>query len=360
MSEKTTDQPAPQQTDFNWRRWIYPALLAIIYFSYFSYMTLSESWGLFEEHWPVSLTMTGGSFIAGATAEGGAAVAFPVFTKVLEIPAPDARTFGLMIQAVGMTTAGVVIIAQRIPILPEVILWVTLGGAIGQVLGTFLIVMPNPYPRLLFTFIAAAFGLALALSRWVIIWDPRTTVRRWHGIQKARFVGLGIAGGIFAAQTGSGIDMLTFIVLTLAFGINEKISTPTTVIIMGLNSIVGAFLHIGIKQDVGVVWEYWLVAVPIVILGAPLGATVASYLKRDHIIIFLLTLITIEVFTTIWLVPIALEHAVITGIAVLAFVAWFFQLLAYRKRVIAPMKRTMEMQALSLDDLKKSDTELEF
>ncbi len=356
MSDQVNDPP---KAGFDWRRWIYPALLAVIYISYVGYMTLSDNWGLFQEHWPVSVTMTGGSFIAGATAEGGAAVAFPVFTKVLEIPAPDARTFGLMIQAMGMTTAGVVIVARRIPILPEVILWVSLGGAVGQVLGTFLIVMPNPYPRLMFTFIAAAFGVALALSRWVIIWDPRTTVRRWHGIQKARFVGLGIAGGIFAAQTGSGIDMLTFIVLTLAFGINEKISTPTTVIIMGLNSIVGAFLHIGIKQDVGIVWEYWLVAVPIVILGAPLGATVASYLKRDHIIVFLLTLITIEVFTTIWLVPIEPEHAVITGIAVLLFVAWFYQLLNYRKTHIAPMKRTMEMQALSPEALHKAENDLE-
>ena len=109
------------------RRLVYPALLLVIYVAWFSYMFSSNSWHLLREFWPVSLTMSLGSFVAGATAEGGAAIAFPVFTKVLHIPAADTRTFGLMIQAVGMTMAGVVILLQRVKILPRVIAWVSLG-----------------------------------------------------------------------------------------------------------------------------------------------------------------------------------------------------------------------------------------
>ena len=86
-------------------------------------MAVSDSWNLFTEFWPVSLTMTMGSFVAGATADGGAAIAFPVFTKELSIPHEDARTFGLMIQSVGMSMAALVIIVRRVPILPRVILW---------------------------------------------------------------------------------------------------------------------------------------------------------------------------------------------------------------------------------------------
>ncbi len=325
---------------------VYPALLVVIYVSWFSYMFLANKWDLFKEFWEISLTMTAGSFIAGATAEGGAAVAFPVFTKALHIAPAEARTFGLMIQAVGMTTAAIVIYARQIPVLTKVIWWVSLGGILGQILGTFVFVMPNPYPRILFTFVAAVFGVAMFISRWIIQWEPRQNIKNWDQLMPLRFGLLGIAGGIFAAQTGSGIDMLTFVVLTLAFGINEKISTPTTVVIMGLNSIVGFFLHGAIAQDIGIAWDYWLVAVPIVVIGAPLGATVSAKLKRDHIIIFLLSLITLEVFTTIWLVPIKPIHMLITGLAVLGCAVWFWSLLNYRNRVIAPIRETQTFRAI--------------
>lgn len=222
------------------------------------------------------------------------------------------------------------------------------GGILGQIAGTFFIVMPNPYPRILFTFIAAAFGVAMFISRWVLEWEPRSTLRGWDVWQKGRFVAMGIVGGWFAAHTGSGIDMLTFIVLTLAFGINEKISTPTTVIIMALNSLVGFFLHGVVARDIGIAFDYWLVAIPIVVVGAPFGAIAASYLPRDAIIIFLLSLITLEVFTTIWLVPMTMENILVTAIAVVICLAWFALLLDYRRKQIAPLRRTMEMKALGL------------
>jgi len=320
--------------NFSVRRFVYPALLLVIYVSWFSYMFLSNSWDLFYEYWPVSLTMTLGSFVAGATAEGGAAVAFPVFTKVLHIPSVDARTFGLMIQAVGMTMAAVVIWVQRVKVLPRVIAWVTFGGIFGQLVGTYLISIPNPYPKILFTFVATAFGVAMIISRWWMNWAPREDLPEWHNQYKALFFFIGIFGGTFAAQTGSGIDMLTFIVLTLAFGIDEKISTPTTVTIMGLNSIVGFFLHGVISQDIGIAWNYWLVAVPIVILGAPLGAYVASKVNRDGIIKFLLFLIGVELVTTILLIPFTNTAIMITATVVLFATICFVAMLRYRERTL--------------------------
>lgn len=316
------------------RKLIYPGLLTVLYLSWFSYMMWSDSWHLFQTYWPVSLTMTLGSFVAGATAEGGAAIAFPVFTKVLHIASTDARTFGLMIQAVGMTMAGAVILAKGVKILPKVILWATAGGAIGQVVGAYWLYLPNPYPKILFTFTAAVFGFALIVSRWGLQWEPRATLFRWSGAERSIFFFIGIVGGAFAAITGSGIDMLTFIVLTLAFGINEKISTPTTVIIMALNSIVGFALHGLVLQDIGVAWNYWLVAVPIVVIGAPLGAVAASRLKRDHIILFLLSLITIELVTTIWLVPFSPTAMRVTAAAVFVCSLGFAAMLIYRQRVV--------------------------
>ncbi|MEM7126860.1 MAG: sulfite exporter TauE/SafE family protein [Chloroflexota bacterium] len=334
QNDQSTVLPKINFPQINHRKAIYPSLLVVLYAVWGSYMMWSDSWYLFRELWPVSLTMTLGSFVAGATAEGGAAIAFPVFTKVLHIASTDARTFGLMIQAVGMTMAGIVILIQRVKVLPRVILWATLGGVIGQVIGTFWVHLPNPYPKILFTFTAAVFGLALIISRWGVQWEPRATLHRWTGTERGIFLAIGICGGTFAAITGSGIDMLTFIVLTLAFGINEKISTPTTVIIMAINSIVGFALHGLVLQDIGVAWSYWLVALPIVVIGAPLGATVASRAKRDQIIFCLLTLITLELVTTIILVPFSPTAMRVTALAVAACSFGFGGLLLYRQCMV--------------------------
>lgn len=320
----------------NFRAAVYPLTLAIIYSSWLTFMMTENAWHLFQDHWTVTVTMTLGSFVAGATAEGGAAIAFPVFTKVLNIAPPNARTFGLMIQAVGMSAAGIVIFARRIKVLPRVIFWVTIGGIFGQYLGTFYIILPNPYPRILFTFVAAVFGVALYVSRFHLKWEPISDMPFWGGGQAAMFAVIGLLGGIFAAQTGSGIDMLTFVVLTLMFGLNEKVSTPTTVIIMALNSIAGFFFHGVVAQDIGIAWEYWLVAIPIVIIGAPLGATIASRITRDAIIYFLLFLISLEVVTTVWLVSFSRQNWIVTAIAVVVFAVLFIGMLIYRSRRVAP------------------------
>jgi uncharacterized membrane protein YfcA len=287
-------------------------------------------WGLYQQHWPVAVTMTLGSFVAGATAEGGAAIAFPVFTKALAIPASDARTFGLLIQSVGMTMAAIMIFVQRGRVLPRVILWVTLGGVCGQALGTAWLVIPPPYPRLLFTGVAAAFGGALAWSRWVIGDTPRRHISDWGYSNCAIFVGVGILGGVFAAQTGSGIDMATFILLTLVFGIDEKISTLTTVVIMAINSLVGVTARACITADLGVAVDYWLVAIPVVVIGAPLGAVACSRMSRDPIIRFLLFLIGIEVVTTLWLVPMDRVSATVSAVGMAACATLFAVLLRAR------------------------------
>ena len=312
------------------RLWAYPAVLLVVYVTWTTYMFASDSWSLFADFWPVSLTMTLGSFVAGATAEGGAAIAFPVFTKVLSIPPEDARTFGLMIQSVGMSMAALVIIVRRVPILPRVILWVSLGGVGGQIVGTFWLSLGAPYSKILFTFVAAVFGVALSISRWGLKWEPRGALPSFGRGSMAMYVAIGIAGGAFAANTGSGIDIATFIVLTLAIGINEKVSTPTTVIIMAINSVVGFALQGLVVGDLGIAFSYWLVAIPVVVIGAPLGAFAASYATRDMIIGLLLTLISLELVTTLILIPFTPVAIAVTAAAVVACTAGFWAMLRYR------------------------------
>lgn len=317
------------------RRWAYPVPLAIIIITWFVYLTVNQRWDLYLDYWPMSLTMLFGSFVAGSTPQGGAAVAFPVFTKLLQITSSDSRTFGFMIQSIGMTMASVLILARGIKILPRVVLWVTLGSVLGTTLGTYVFIMPDPFPRILFTLGATAFGIALVISRWVLKWEPRKELPGWGPGYLLLFVLVGIFGGIFSAQTGSGADMITFVVLTLAFGIDEKISTPTTVIIMGLNSLVGFFLHGVVSQDIGIVWNYWIVAAPVVAFGAPLGAYVVSRVSRDVLIVFVLFLITVEMTTTILLIPFTGSMVTVTALVLGGCALSFFVMLYFRQKRVA-------------------------
>ncbi len=311
--------------------WVYPAVLVVCYMVWVLYMTMSSQWGLFLDYWAASVTMILGSFVAGSTAAGGGAVAFPVFTKVLNLTSQDACVFSLMIQSFGMGMAALFILTRRIPLLPKVILYTSLGGVIGQVLGTFWLIIPGAYPKILFTFVITVFGVVLYISTYILKWRPLTKMPEWNVWRKWAFFSVGIVGGVFAAQVGSGIDTLAFVVLTLAFGIDEKISVPSSVIIMAINAWVGFFLHGVVLDDIGPMWEYWLVAVEVVILGAPLGAFVVMKINRHAVINFLLVLISIELVTTLVLIPIRTPMQIgVTLGAVIFFGLFFWLLLHYR------------------------------
>lgn len=317
------------------RRRAYPALATTVVLIWFFYFALNHRWEHFSDYWPMSLTMLFGSFIGSSTPQGSAAVGFPVLTKLLQIPAADSRTFGLMVQSVGMTLASVLILARSIRILPKVILWTTLGSALGIILGTYFFTIPDPYPRILFTLGITTFGVALFISRWGLKWTPRHALPGWGVGYLLLFILVGVVGGFLTAQTGSGANIVTFVVLTLAFGIDEKIGTPTSVIIMALNSLVGFFLHGVVSHDIGIVWNYWLVTVPIVAFGAPLGAYVVSRVSRDVLIMFVLFLISIEMITTLLLIPFSSSMVTVIAFVLGGCALSFFAMLCYRQKWLA-------------------------
>lgn len=262
-------------------------------------------WGMFEETWPISLTMVFGSFVAGATAEGGGAVAFPVFTKLLGIASHDAKVFAFMIQSFGMTMAALVIWLRGIRVLWNVIAVGLAAGVAGLLTGEIFLTLPEPYPKLLFSTVAGVFGVFLIYNRWWVGHSPVDTVMLDRPLALAVVMITGFLGGMVASVVGVGLDMLIFIVLTLYFGVNEKVSTPTTVVMMGLLSVVGFLWHLQIPGHINNdLWRYWMSAVPVVIFGAPLGAWFCSRIRRDQLILFLLILIVVELVSTILLVPV--------------------------------------------------------
>ncbi len=280
-------------------------------------MHLMEWWGMLRELWPISLTMVFGSFVAGATAEGGGAIAFPVFTKLFGIASEDAKIFAFMIQSFGMTMAGLVIWLRRIPVLWNVLALALLSGVVGLLIGEHLPAMPEPFPKLIFTTLAAVFGTFLIYNRWWVNALPYKRVLLNRPAHVNMIILTGLLGGLASSVVGVGLDMLIFIVLTLYFAVDEKISTPTTVVMMGLLSVVGFFWHGVVEGSIhGDLWRYWMSAVPVVIFGAPLGAWVCSKITRDQLIYVLLVLILIEVATSAWLIRVGWHGWLLIGVLV--------------------------------------------
>ena len=132
---------------------------------WFPLISVQGRWGDFLDHFPMTLTMIAGSFIAGATSEGGGAVAFPVLTLAFNVSPAVARDFALMIQAVGMTAASVVIIRSRIPVAWEAVGPVSLGGVLGILGGLTWVapILPAPMIKIFFCCLWLSFAVALHL-----------------------------------------------------------------------------------------------------------------------------------------------------------------------------------------------------
>lgn len=259
---------------------------------------------ILQKHWQIPISMVFGSIISGATSEGGGAIAFPVFTKILAIPASDAKVFSLAIQSVGMVAASIAILMMHIQVLWRVIAWVSLGGIIGMLIGAVALssLLAADTIRILFTVMAVSLAVTLMLlnTDYRLSHVTMPIIRYQEAII---LVMAGVLGGIVSGLVGSGIDMVCFSVLVLLFRISESIATPTSVILMAIHSVFGSLLQLFVLEGVNEqVQAYWLAAVPIVVVGAPLGAFFCSRMQSLHIRYLLITLIMVELISTLWLI----------------------------------------------------------
>lgn len=278
-------------------------ILVLMVWSAWFFYTSPNSLALIQNHWQVSITMVFGSIIAGATSEGGGAIAFPIFTKVLNIPPSDAKVFSLAIQSVGMVAASITIFMMRIKVLWRVIAWVSLGGILGMLLGSFYLapVLAPMFIRMLFTVLAVSLALTLIFLNAGFRLNP-ASIPEIRVKEAVLLLVVGVLGGAVSSLVGNGIDMLCFSVLVLLFRVSESIATPTSVVLMAINSVVGILLHLFVLGGVNAqVQAYWLSAVPVVIIGAPLGVFFCSRMHHLHIRYLLIALIFIELLSSLWL-----------------------------------------------------------
>ncbi len=279
-------------------------------------------------HWQVSLTMIFGSLVGGGTSEGGGAIAFPVMTKALAIPAPQARLFTFAIQSVGMGAATLTIALNRVPVEWRAIRngapWAVLGVVVSA-----LALAPRldaPSVRLLFTAILVSLGLALAISRRCAP-DRLDALARVGSKERAALFVAGLAGGMLSGAAGLGENTVMFALLVLGFRVCERVVTPTTVVLLTFVSWAGFATHVFLMADfTGPVVDMWLAAVPIVAIGAPTGALICTRMSRDTIVRLLYVLISVEFVSTLLLVPMSGERAILFGLAIVGFTLICFQM----------------------------------
>jgi len=282
------------------------AILAIMVWTAWFYLAGPNPWIYIQEYWQVSVTMIFGSLIAGATSEGGGAVAFPVFTKLLHINPTDAKVFSLAIQSIGMTSASLVIVYLGIKVEWRVIFWASLGGALSIIPSSMWLapLLPPPVLKMSFTAMITSFALTLfVLNRREerLCHDDLPLIRTQ---EKAILIGAGFLGGIMSGLVGTGIDIVTFSFIVLLFRLSEKVGTPTSVILMSINTLIGFALHgLVLEKFTPQVQAYWFAAMPIVVIGAPVGAMICNLLNRIVIARILILLIAFELITSLWLIP---------------------------------------------------------
>ena len=312
--------------------------------------------GRVVDNWEAALTMLFGSFLAGSSPEGGGAVAFPVFTKALEVPGPVARTFGLSIQAVGMTMASISILLSGRRLHRRAAVVGSAVAIVGFAVGAGAFGRPDEvfWPSVVGSaWVKATFSIVLATTSILMVRHLRQqrTVGHdafgelgsaWTGRYDMALVVVALLGGFLSSLTGTGANIVVFLFLVVLVGVGPKAALPTAILVMTSVSIVG-FVLFGLvdgQLDVALVGDrvtavggqevpealaegrsdllgLWLAAVPVVVWGAPLGSLVASLVEERHLVRFVALLAAVEVATTVVLVPeLRTEPALILYLAV--------------------------------------------
>lgn len=342
--------------------WIAYGLSAAVTLAWVVYVSLTGQWGRVLEHVEAAAAMVFGSFVAGSTPQGGGAIAFPVFTKMLMVPGDAARSFALIIQAVGMTAASAHIVLDRRRLDWRALLLVGGSASLGFLVGLVVLAdpaepfwaarIPGPFVRVTFTILLGAMAAMIWLGMRSPARQVRPAVPRDNRRVVAALVLAGFVGGIVSSLVGSGADVLTYLAVVILLDVDPKIGVPTSVVVMTLISILGlVVLGVGDGQlavepstdgrgvvavshqwvgdvapgeDVEVaflgpvdgprpdrppiplvrfdVFGLWLAALPVVVWGAPLGALFVARITRRGVVVFVALLALAELVSTLALV----------------------------------------------------------
>uniref|UniRef100_A0A8R1XQN0 Membrane transporter protein n=2 Tax=Onchocerca TaxID=6281 RepID=A0A8R1XQN0_ONCVO len=301
----------------------------------------------FQEKYTMSIVMIFGALIGGMTTEGGGAVAFPIMTLALNISPIVARDFSFMIQSCGMTAASFTILFMGILVEWHSILFSTFGAIFGVIFGLEIIdPLMTPAEKKM-TFVSVFFSFAIAL--FILNFEKkRKTFNKIDQFTVSKALSLminGFAGGIFTGIAGSGIDIYSFSILTLFFRISEKVATPTSVILMAANSMVGFFwrhfMQNAIQQES---WEYFAVCIPIVVIFAPIGSFIASCLHRLTLASFIYILETTALVSALLIIKLDWPLIILTISIIIGSLIFYITMSQCGKKLMIQKIKPLEMK----------------
>lgn len=243
------------------------------------------------EHWFYPAIMVLGAFVAGVTPEGGGVVAFPVLNIFIGIERTMARDFSLMIQSIGMTSASIFILTHSSNNIRayKPMLWLIPVSFMGFIVGMQVLQsIPVVIIQALFLSLIATFAVIYYLS------DHRGNERTLKLTKKFDHlitIPILFLGGMCASLFGTGADIILYTLLVTRFGMQEKIATHMSIMMMAGISILGfAYRHF---YDAGLTQyqvQTWLCAYPVVLFMAPLGAYVLKHLNKEWMLKFICVL----------------------------------------------------------------------
>lgn len=257
-------------------------------------------WPEIKQHWPMSIVMIGGGFVAGSTPMGGGTVAFPILVLVFGQNPSNARNFAIMIQGLGSTSAFLSMVGRGIPLPFRFLAGSSSGAAIGFLLGTFLIAphVQGSMVKLLFACLWMSFGL-LTLFRNIEICGLHGPGPLANPGTELAGLAAGLAGGMLASIIGVGVEMCVYAVMVLVFRADLRIAIPTAVAATGLASLEGAALHLWIGDIDRQTAMNWLAAGPVVLFGVPFGTWLSGRLPRIQVLYFVSWLCVLQFLWTV-------------------------------------------------------------
>jgi len=314
-------------TSFRSQLKIFLFLAILMVLGWAAFMSLTHNWYLFKDNWFMTVTMIFGSFVAGASSEGGGAIAYPAMTLLFNIGPDVARNFSFAIQSFGMSFAAIWIFLSKIKIEKNYLLIAGIGGAIGIIFGSYFIVplITPSYAKMRFVSFWLSFGMALWVVNFVQKRDSKEQLPVLTTYQKIELLLIGVLGGMFSSVFGNGIDICTFAFVVLKYGLSEKVATPTSVILMASNAILGTILNVFVLDTMQAeAINYLLVCLPVVIFGAPLGAFVINQIGRKSIARILITIIVVQFITALIIIRPSFMNLIFSlGIFLLGIAVFF-------------------------------------
>ena len=131
------------------------------------------------------------------------------------------------------------------------------------------------------------------------------------------------------------------------FSLNEKVATPTSVILMAVNTVIGfawrETMGGGVAMDA---WNYWWLCVPVVVVGAPFGARFIRNRSRHFVAGFLYCSIIAQYAWALVVIPQSPQLLVFNILILTVATLFFWMLTRYgeRRTALLRIQETAELE----------------